>query len=246
MAKSPIPERTRRGKTGTARPSHTQAHLLRSPEGRNETEQGSRVCDIDVPGSSLVAGVDEAGRGCLAGPVVAAAVILRQGVVLPDLTDSKLLTPAVRSRLSEAIHASAISWAVAAVEAGDIDSTDILRATLRAMTEAVYRLVPAPDLVLVDGNVRPHFTMPARAIIQGDLRVPAISAASILAKVTRDRIMEDWAVRFPAYGFAQHKGYGTLAHRAAILRYGVSPIHRRTFAGVREYAEDLGVQAWLW
>jgi ribonuclease HII len=209
-------------------------------------EQGSDVWGIDVPNSYHLAGVDEAGRGCLAGPVVAAAVILRQGVELPGLTDSKLLTPAVRSRLAEAIRTAALSWAVAAVEAEDIDSMDVLRATLRAMAEAVYRLVPSPDLVLVDGNIRPHFAMPARAIIQGDLRVPAISAASILAKVTRDRIMEEWAVRFPLYGFAQHKGYGTVAHRAAILRYGLSPIHRRTFAGVREYAEDPGDQAWLW
>jgi ribonuclease HII len=208
--------------------------------------QGSDIWGTNAPSSYLVAGVDEAGRGCLAGPVVAAAVILRQGVVLPGLTDSKLLSPAVRSRLADAIYSAAMSWAVAAVEAGDIDCMDILRATLRAMTEAVYRLVPSPDLVLVDGTIRPHFSMPARAIVQGDLRVPAISAASILAKVTRDRIMGEWAVRFPLYGFAQHKGYGTLAHRAAILRYGPSPIHRRTFAGVREYAEDPGDQAWLW
>jgi len=133
-----------------------------------------------------------------------------------------------------------------AVEAEDIDATDILRATLRAMTEAVRQLAPPPDLVLVDGNVRPHLPMPARAVIQGDLRVPAISAASILAKVTRDRLMEGWALRFPAYGFAQHKGYGTVAHRDAILRYGLSPIHRRTFAGIKEYVEDTGTQAWLW
>jgi ribonuclease HII len=166
--------------------------------------------------------------------------------VLPDLTDSKLLTAAVRDRLAEVIYAAAISWAVAAVESEDIDATDILRATLRAMTEAVRRLAPPPDLVLVDGNVRPYLPMPARAIIQGDLRVPAISAASILAKVTRDRIMEGWALRFPAYGFAQHKGYGTIAHRNAILRYGLSPLHRRTFAGVKEYAEGSGDQAWLW
>jgi ribonuclease HII len=144
------------------------------------------------------------------------------------------------------IYGAATAWAVAAVEAEDIDATDILRATLRAMTEAVRQLAPPPDLVLVDGNVRPHLGMPARAIIQGDLRVPSISAASVVAKVTRDRIMEGWAVRFPAYGFARHKGYGTVAHRDAILRYGLSPIHRRTFAGVREYAEDADGQPRLW
>jgi ribonuclease HII len=201
---------------------------------------------VEVPTGSLVAGVDEAGRGSLAGPVVAAAVILPRDVALPGLADSKLLSPKVRSRLAEAIHAAATSWAVAAVEAKDIDATDILRATLRAMTAAVRQLAPQPDLVLVDGNTAPHLAMPARAVIQGDRRVPVISAASILAKVTRDRIMESWAVRFPAYGFAQHKGYGTVAHRAAIAQYGPSPIHRRTFAGVREYTEDAGVQARLW
>jgi ribonuclease HII len=208
--------------------------------------RGSGVWDVEVPASPLIAGVDEAGRGSLAGPVVAAAVILRHDVALPGLADSKLLTPAVRSRLAEAIHAAATSWAVAAVEAADIDATDILRATLRAMTEAVRQLGPQPDLVLVDGNAAPRLPMPARAIIQGDRRVPAISAASILAKVTRDRIMEGWAVRFPAYGFAQHKGYGTVDHRAAIARHGPSPIHRRTFAGVREYAGEAGLQVPLW
>lgn len=182
----------------------------------------------------------------MAGPVVAAAVILPPGLLLPDLADSKLLSPAVRSRLAEAIHAAATSWTVAAVEAAEIDATDILRATLRAMAGAVQQLVPQPDLVLVDGNSVPQLPMPARAVIQWDRHVPAISAASILAKVTRDRIMEGWAARFPAYGFAQHKGYGTAAHRAAIARHGPSPIHRRTFAGVREYAEETGLQARLW
>lgn len=201
---------------------------------------------MEGPAGVLVAGVDEAGRGSLAGPVVAAAVILPRDAMLPGLTDSKLLTPMVRSRLAEAIHAVATSWAVAAVEAADIDATNILRATLRAMIEAVRQLAPQPDLVLVDGNVTPPLPMPARAVIQGDRRVAAISAASILAKVTRDRIMEGWAARFPAYGFAQHKGYGTAVHRAAIAQHGPSPIHRRTFAGVREYAGEAGPQARLW
>lgn len=199
----------------------------------------------DLPAGVLVAGVDEAGRGSLAGPVVAAAVILPPAVVLPRLTDSKLLTPMVRSRLAEAIYGVATAWSVAAVEAADIDATDILRATLRAMAQAVGALAPQPGLVLVDGNVTPSLPMPARAVIQGDRRVAAISAASILAKVTRDRLMEHWAARFPAYGFAQHKGYGTAGHRAAIARHGPSPIHRRTFAGVREYAGGGGAQARL-
>jgi len=190
--------------------------------------------------------VDEAGRGSLAGPVVAAAVVLPPGVILPGLADSKLLTPAVRARLADAIRGVATAWAVAAVEASEIDATDILRATLRAMAEAVRQLSPQPRLVLVDGSIAPRLLVPVRAVVHGDRRVPLISAASILAKVTRDRIMVDWAARFPAYGFAQHKGYGTAAHRAAIARHGPSPIHRRTFAGVREYAGEAVRQACLW
>jgi ribonuclease HII len=203
-----------------------------------------RSCPILSP--SQVAGVDEAGRGSLAGPVVAAAVILPPGVVLPGLADSKLLTASARSRMAEAIEAVAMTWAVAAVEAAEIDATNILQATLRAMTEAVGKLSPLPRLVLVDGVAAPRLPMPARAVVKGDRHVPVISAASILAKVARDRIMEAWAVRFPAYGFAQHKGYGTGAHRAAIARHGPSPVHRRTFAGVREHAGDVLSQPRLW
>jgi ribonuclease HII len=193
-----------------------------------------------------VAGVDEVGRGSLAGPVVAAAVILPAGARIPGLADSKLLAPAVRARLAEEIAVVAMAWAVAAVEAAEIDATDILRATFRAMAVAVAELSPRPGLVLVDGVVLPQLPLPARAIVKGDQIVPAISAASILAKVTRDRIMEGWASRFPVYGFAQHKGYGTAGHRAAIARYGPSPIHRRTFAGVREFAGGGAEQGGLW
>jgi ribonuclease HII len=148
--------------------------------------------------------------------------------------------------MAEAIQAVAMSWAVAAVEAAEIDATNILRATLRAMAEAVGKLSPLPRLVLVDGAVTPRLPMPARAVVKGDRHVPVISAASILAKVARDRIMEDWAIRFPVYGFAQHKGYGTDAHRAAIALHGPSPLHRRTFAGVREHAGEVLSQPRLW
>ncbi len=182
-----------------------------------------------------VAGVDEAGRGSLAGPVVAAAVILPADAELPGLADSKLLSARVRSRLAEAIRAQAVSFAVAAVEADEIDATDILRATLRAMTTAVCGLAPQPELVLVDGNVTPRLPVAARPVIHGDRLVPVISAASILAKVARDSIMTRWSAEFPVYGFAQHKGYGTLAHRTCIARHGPCAIHRRSFAGVREY-----------
>ena len=190
--------------------------------------------------------MDEAGRGSLAGPVVAAAVILPAGAVLSGLTDSKLLTPPSRSRLAEAIRAVATTYAVAAVEAWEIDATDILQATFRAMADAVNQLSPPPGLVLVDGAILPRLPVPARAVVRGDRLVPVISAASILAKVTRDRIMEEWAVCFPQYGFARHKGYGTAAHRDAIARHGPSAIHRRSFTGVREYAGSAGLQGALW
>lgn len=239
MSGSRMADRPRRA----ARPVRRRASLV----GRRELEDwGPGLWDVEGSFSRDVAGVDEAGRGSLAGPVVAAAVILPPAVDLPDLADSKLLTPAVRARLAEAIRGVATAWAVAAVEASEIDATDILRATLRAMAEAVRQLSSRPRLVLVDGGIAPRLPVPVRAVVHGDQRVPVISAASILAKVTRDRIMEDWAARFPAYGFAQHKGYGTAAHRAAIARHGPSPIHRRTFAGVREYAGVSVRQACLW
>jgi ribonuclease HII len=147
--------------------------------------------------------------------------------------------------MAKAIQDVAMTWAVAAVEAAEIDATNILRATLRAMAEAVGKLSPLPRIVLVDGAVAPRLPMPARAVVKGDRHVPVISAASILAKVARDRLMEDWAVRFPDYGFAQHKGYGTGAHRAAIALHGPSPLHRRTFAGVREHTGDTVLQLCL-
>ena len=202
--------------------------------------------DATVVAGNRPAGVDEAGRGSLAGPVVAAAVILPSDAALPGLADSKLLRPATRAHLAEAIRAEAVAYAVAAVEASEIDATDILRATLRAMAMAVSGLTPQPDLVLVDGNVLPALAVPARAIVRGDRLVPAISAASILAKVTRDSIMDGWAVRFPAYGFAQHKGYGTAAHRACIAQHGPCAIHRRSFAGVREHVGRPDTQGSLW
>jgi ribonuclease HII len=177
---------------------------------------------------------------------VAAAVILPPEVGLPGLADSKLLAPVARTRLADTIRSVAIAWAVSSVEASDIDATDILWGTLRAMAQAIGQLTPPPELVLIDGNSAPDLPMPVRTVIRGDRRVPAISAASILAKVTRDRLMEDWGARFPAYGFAQHKGYGTVDHRAAIARHGPSPIHRHTFAGVREYVRGPVLQGTFW
>ncbi len=184
-------------------------------------------------GGRIVAGVDEAGRGPLAGPVVAAAVILDPSVPIEGLADSKRLSAGRRAELDREIRERALSVAVARVGAGVIDAVNILQATMQAMREAVDGLEPLPDEVLVDGNRCPALPCPARAVVRGDASVAAISAASILAKVARDREMIEMDRRYPEYGFARHKGYGTRAHRDALLRYGPSPIHRASFAPVR-------------
>ena len=180
-----------------------------------------------------VAGVDEAGRGALAGPVVAAAVILPPGPRLRGLADSKLLTPAAREGLYARIRAQALAVGVGTVEAAIVDAANVLQATLMAMAQAVAALHARPDIVLVDGNIVPPLALASRAIPHGDALVPAISAASIVAKVTRDRLMADLAGRFPGYGFDRHKGYGTADHQAALERHGPSPVHRVSFAPVR-------------
>lgn len=180
-------------------------------------------------GRLLLAGVDEAGRGCWAGPVVSAAVVLPDGWCPVGLDDSKRLTPARREVLYEKIRASAISWGACAVSCQEIDRTNILCATLQGMTRAVAHLVPAPDLVLVDGNRAPDLDQPVETLVGGDGRSACIAAASVMAKVLRDRIMVAWDRRFPDYGFASHKGYGAAAHREAIVRHGPCPQHRLTF-----------------
>ena len=181
----------------------------------------------------LIAGVDEAGRGPLAGPVVAAAVILDPAHRIPGLDDSKRLSPQRRMELDRMIRERAVSYALARVDVDEIDATNILAATMHAMRVAVDRLDPAPTQVLVDGNRCPELPCPARVVVRGDALVPAISAASILAKVERDREMMEMDRRYPEYGFARHKGYGTRAHRHALLAFGPSPIHRRSFAPVK-------------
>ena len=181
----------------------------------------------------LVAGVDEAGRGPLAGPVVAAAVILDPTVRIAGLGDSKRLSPQRRAELDLEIRERAAGYAVARADVDVIDAINILQATMQAMREAVARLDPAPDLVLVDGNRCPDVPCPVRAVVGGDATVAAIGAASILAKVARDREMIEMDRRYPEYGFARHKGYGTRAHRDALLRLGPSPIHRLSFAPVK-------------
>ncbi len=184
-----------------------------------------------------VAGVDEAGRGCLAGPVVAAAVVLPPRWLPAGLDDSKRLTAARRERLYAVLVRDALAWGVAAVSPREIDRTDILRATLRAMRAAVALLRPSPDVVLVDGNRLPPLPVPAHALVGGDRRSAAVAAASILAKVVRDRLLAELDRRHPGYGLAAHKGYGTAAHRRALRERGPSPVHRRTFAPVASLAQ---------
>ena len=187
-------------------------------------------------GTGVVAGVDEAGRGCLAGPVVAAAVVLHPDRPVAGLRDSKLLSHSRRSRLAKAIRQRARAFAVALAAPHEIDDVNILQASLRAMERAVSGLQIDPDLVQVDGNQAPRFNGggPAvQAVVGGDRLVPAISAASILAKVYRDRLMGLWHIRYPGYGFNTNKGYPTSVHLAALNRIGPCAIHRRSFAPVR-------------
>jgi len=190
---------------------------------------------FDVPG--LIAGVDEAGRGPLAGPVVAAAVILDDLKPIKGLADSKVLTALKRERLFDEIKAKALDFNIAQASVEEIDRLNILEATMLAMRRAVEGLRLPPAKVLVDGNRLPRLRVQAEAIVKGDAKVAAISAASILAKVTRDRACADFAERYPAYGFALHKGYPTPAHLAALEAHGPCEIHRQSFAPVRLAAQ---------
>ena len=185
----------------------------------------------------VIAGVDEAGRGPLAGPVVAAAVVLSPGAALDGLADSKTLAPPRRDELAGRIRERAAGWALGQASAAEIDRLNILEATLLAMRRALAGLAAArivPELALIDGNRCPAgLRFPARPVIRGDATVPAISAASILAKVYRDREMERIGRCWPQYGFAEHKGYPTPIHLERVRRFGPSPIHRRTFGPIR-------------
>jgi ribonuclease HII len=192
-----------------------------------------RSDDIDLPGTR-VAGVDEAGRGPLAGPVIAGAVILDPARPIDGLDDSKRLSPRQRERLAREIREHALSWAIGRAEVEEIDRINILQASLLAMRRAVECLAVRPALALVDGNRCPALGCDARAVVGGDRCVAAISAASILAKVVRDREMIELDRRFPGYGFARHKGYPTKAHIALLQTLGASPVHRRSFAPVRQ------------
>jgi ribonuclease HII len=176
-----------------------------------------------------VAGVDEVGRGCLAGPVVAAAVVLDPARHIPGVSDSKAVPAAERERLFEQIVRRAVSWAVASADPREIDRINIHQASLGAMRRAVLALAPLPDVVLVDAFRIPDLPMAQRGVVHGDRRCAAIAAASIVAKVTRDRQMLELHSRDPRYGFDRHKGYATADHVAAMLRFGYSDVHRRSF-----------------
>ncbi len=185
--------------------------------------------DYRSKGYSVICGTDEAGRGPLAGPVAAAACILPDGFECEGLNDSKKLTEKQRDRLYDYITANATSWAVELVEPEAIDEINILEASQLAMRRAVARLTPKCDLVLVDGNIARGFDVTAVPIIGGDAKSMSIAAASIIAKVTRDRLCVELDAKYPEYGFAKHKGYPTKAHREAVMLYGPSPCHRKSF-----------------
>jgi len=183
-------------------------------------------------GFRRIAGIDEAGRGPLAGPVVAAAVILPWRRPIAGVRDSKVVPPAERERLYYQILQSAVAVGVGMVEPRDIERVNVLQATIGAMEQAVSRLSISPDALLVDAVPLRRLALPQRAVIRGDALSYVIAAASIVAKVTRDHLMDDYHRRYPRYGFRSHKGYGTSAHLDCLARYGACPIHRRTFRGV--------------
>jgi len=191
------------------------------------------IVDLGYQGSAL-AGVDEVGRGPLAGEVVAAAVMLDPHRPIDGLRDSKKLSVSRREELAQVIMERALAWSIASASVDEIDELNILQASLLAMHRAVQALDPQPEYVLVDGNRLPRWHYASQAIVRGDDRVPAIAAASILAKVHRDRALIDLETLYPGYGFAAHKGYPTPTHLQALQTLGVTPVHRRSFAPVKK------------
>lgn len=191
--------------------------------------------DARKSGHSLIAGIDEAGRGPLAGPVVSAAVVLPEIFSINDVDDSKKLTPKKRADLFPRIQEAALAVGVGIVGPETIDSINILQAALLSMAKAVENLAIQPDYLLIDGPFPIPLNVPQKPLPKGDSLSISIAAASIIAKVTRDRMMEDYDRTYPEYGFSKHKGYPTKTHREAIRKFGCSPIHRKTFKGVKEY-----------
>lgn len=192
--------------------------------------------EIMSEGYLNVCGVDEAGRGPLCGPVVAAAVILPTGLYIEGLNDSKKLTEAKREKIFDIIIKEAVAYAICEASVEEINSTDILSASLLAMRRAISSLPVSANYALIDGNVTRGFELPCRAVVHGDALSPSIAAASILAKVTRDRMCKELDAQYPMYGIAKHKGYGTKVHMEALRKYGPAPIHRTKF--IRFLNED--------
>lgn len=188
-------------------------------------------------GYEFVAGVDEAGRGPLAGPVYAAAVILPKGVVIDGVNDSKKLTEKKREALFEVIKETAVAYAIVSVDEKEIDEINILNASMKAFAKALSELSQKADYALLDGNRAPKLDIPYEAVVKGDAKSQSIAAASILAKVSRDRYITEMDTVYPQYGFAKHKGYPTKEHKEAVAQYGPSPIHRLTFKGVVEHVK---------
>ena len=189
-------------------------------------------------GYTCIAGIDEAGRGALAGPVVAAAVVFPKGVTIPGINDSKKLTPGKREELFELIRQGALAVGVGSGDHLLVDRINILQATLAAMKQAVLSIEPLPDYLLIDGISKIPLTIHQQTIKKGDSASISIAAASIIAKVTRDRLMVGFDQQYPGYGFAEHKGYGCAAHLAAIAKLGPCVIHRKTFRGVKEHIRN--------
>ena len=185
--------------------------------------------ELQEQGYRLVCGVDEAGRGPLCGPVAAAACILPTGLVIEGLNDSKKLTEKKREALYDVICENAVAYAIVLGSVEEINETDILSTTLHAMRSAIEQLDPKPDFALIDGNITRDFTLPCRAVVHGDAVSPSIAAASILAKVTRDRLCMELDAKYPQYGIAKHKGYGTKAHMDALREHGPCEIYRTKF-----------------
>ncbi|OGT73323.1 MAG: ribonuclease HII [Gammaproteobacteria bacterium RIFCSPLOWO2_12_47_11] len=194
--------------------------------------------EYKIPENTVIAGVDEVGRGPLAGPVIAAAVILDPERPIYGLADSKSINEKKREKLAQEIMLKSRAWAIARAEVYEIDELNILQASLLAMCRSVDALNIKPGLVLVDGKHCPEMELPVKAIIKGDTKVAAISAASIIAKVARDREMTDLDHEYPGYGFAVHKGYPTMAHIQALKQLGACPIHRRSFAPVKNLSQN--------
>ncbi len=211
------------------------------PDRNDDLFNGELLCDplafersARSDGYTCIAGLDEAGRGPLAGPVVAAAVVLPDGLLIPALADSKQVPEAMRDRLFDIIQERAICFGIGVANEQTIDEVNILQATIIAMEQALQTLIPRPDYLLIDALTLPRVSLPQQGIVKGDCRSHSIAAASILAKVTRDRIMLQLHERYPEYNFKRHKGYGTREHLERIRKYGPCEVHRKTFNPVAQ------------